>query len=120
MVLISVGILCRWRIDLLCCRLHNLYEALGPGFKCFSFFGIVAVPIVDGSDFPLNVIQDFFYRQTRDSQSRHQTGGGTPEIMANEIDLCGSLDPLQSFLWVADMRIALGTWKNEPRLISFL
>ena len=82
----------------------------------FPLFGIVTVPIVDGRDFSLNVIQYLFHGQTRDSHSRHQAGGSTPEIMADEINFGSPLDPLKRFLLIADMRITFWTWKNVSRV----
>ena len=74
------------------------------------------MPIVDGGDFSLDVIQDLFHGQPRNSHSRHQACGGAPEIMANKIDFRGLLDPLQRFLRISDVRISFGAWKDKSRI----
>src|ERR1700681_4663330 len=76
------------------------FEPLPPKIECRALFWIVTVPIVDGGDARLDVVEDLGYDQPGHTRADHEAGGGAPQIVAPKVDAGPLDDALDRFLRV--------------------
>src|ERR1700733_3389179 len=67
-------------------RADDMQGATFPLHERGALLRIVTMPIVDGRDPTLDVVQNLAHDESRDSNSGHQTRGRAPQIMKAEID----------------------------------
>ena len=76
------------------------------------------MPIVDGGDARLDVVEDLRYDQPGHTRADHEAGGGAPQIVAPEVDAGPFDDALDRLLRVRDAGAFFLRARKHPRRVA--
>ena len=91
-------------------RAHDMLRAPFPFQKRRALLRVVTVPVINRRDPAFDVIKNLAHYQSRDSDSRHETGGRASQVVEAKVDY-------EFFFtrWSGFCRFAIGRPTRPPR-----